>query len=440
MKYLIICLMLITSVSCNKRETMIIKKSDVGRYQDGNAPKDISITGSDGVINSQNQNADSNDELDKMYQKMLEGNKLPSGAKHYKIAMPLPLSGNASPIGQAVLDGAKLALFDANINNVTLFPMDTNSVEMKTIASKIRDQNIDVVVGPIFAKETEELIDNFKFIGAPIVTMSNNYSLTKYPSVEVFGISPIEKASFAVNFARKSSRCNFALLLKSDVGASEIQNTITRAVRAQKCALLAVGFYDNSDVRIASAVNTLVKNKTVVFNIEKDGTPYLIDIKTTQKPNYMPSRKRQETRSIDVIITDAGGFTIDMLLSKMDDSDLLRRDIDIISLSDSIEVGILNDGVKYITYDRERFNIFSNSFNEMYQAKPSHFAALGYDAMGVLLNLFSTNNFSYDSLHASGGFTGVSGEFRFSPRRIVERKYSVYEVSKGNVLKVEIPS
>ncbi len=436
MKFLITVLVGITFTACVQYTNKLgVKKSDFGRYKDGKDSQDIgNITPQQGFGITQKPDASYSD-LDRMYQKMLDGQKMQDAVETRKIAMPLPLSGTFAPIGQAVLDGAKLALFDSNVSNITILPMDTNVITMDEIASQIKSQNVDLVIGPVFAKDTEELIHSFKYIGAPIITMSNNYSLTQYPSVEVFGISPAEKANFAVDYAKKYGRCNFALLLKSDIGASEIQAALTKAIKKNKCALLSVSFYDSNEVRIASAMSIIAKNLNVTFNIDASGAPYLTNIKTAQKEGINRRKPQQEQRYLNAIITDAGGYTLDMIMSKLDDLGLNKKDIEVISLSDSAQVGVLNENVKYITYDRERFEIFSKVFEDSYKTKPSHFAGLGYDAMGVMATLFSSNNFSYNSLHASNGFVGVSGEFRFSERRVVERKYSIYEVSKGKIVK-----
>ncbi|QED22924.1 penicillin-binding protein activator [Candidatus Deianiraea vastatrix] len=439
LKFLVLSLLL---VSCGGRNFLFNLKKDksqnnqIGRVKDTDGKDLVSVEKEKQVATDELNQSANQSELENMYDKMLDGQKM-KGKNIYKIAFLAPLSGPNKTIGQSTLDGIKMAMLDSGSNNINLFPFDTAALDMKVIAEKIKSENVDVVLGPIFSQDVEDLVNSFIKISAPIITFSNNAALTKYNSIEIFGVSPIDKIKVAIDYARQNGRQNFAALIKSDAGSIGIQKAITSEVKSTKSALLSIGFYDDSQTRISSSINTILKSRSVTFNIAKDGTPYLMNIKDLQKMEKSGQKpQNQEIRNLDVIITDAGGQFLDTLLSEMDSAGMLKKDIMIISISDSVEVGVLNHDVKFITYDKERFNVFEKFYKETYSTKPTTFSALGYDATGVLLTLFANNNFSYDALHDKAGFIGVSGEFRFGKNHIVERKYCIYGISNNAISKI----
>lgn len=376
--------------------------------------------------------------IDSLYDSILNNKKKNSEMRQFKVSILLPLSGKNESIGKSALNGIKMAILDSNINNVTILPIDMGNIsDIHEVAKDIQFQEPDLIIGPVFSSEAELLLEAFDKINVPMITLSNNTELAKYKNVEVFGVSPVDKVETAINHAARLNRMNISIFLKSDVGAAEMQKAISKEVSKNKMALISTAFYDaTNQVRLHSAVEMLAKNLSVKFNIDKEGRPYLLNIKKLKNQKIMQNNK-QETRTLNVIITDAGGNTLGSMLSAMSDIGISERDILIISLSDNVDSNILNNGVHFVTYDRDKFAVFERLYESAYGRAPNIFGALGYDAMGTILSMiYEHGTITKTNLHSDSGFIGVSGEFKFGKNNIVERKYCIYDIVDGNMVKL----
>ncbi len=431
---ILLLFLILSSCGSTKSGLSVQKKSNgLGRYRSQDTKDDVvRDLGANYDIKSSSDQA----EIDSIYQKMLEtkSQKKSSGVK--KVALLVPLSGKYSGIGGAIFDGVKMAMLDAGGDDIVLLPMDTDKTSTSELVSQIKSEEVDVVLGPVFSKEASDLMDSFSKVSAPMITFSNDKNLTKYRNIEIFGISPIDKLKMALKFAKDHGRMNVALLLKSDAGSQAVYQYVSDYVKKNKMALMSSAFYSEADARIAASVGTIDKNKAITYNIDKNGNPYLISLSAIQKNKNLNKNTDKQLRKLDIILTDAGGNMLDSLLSEMSTTGLLDKDIMIISLSDEVNVGVLNSGVYYVSQNNERYSVFKDLYRKAYKTNPTQFSALGYDAMGVIMTLMLRGEFSYSALHDDAGFVGVSGEFRFSNDRVVDRKYSIYKVANVRVEKV----
>lgn len=413
------------SLRRNKEKNVIAKKYDSRDKIIQDLGEEYTVKGSSDI-----------QEIDDIYKKMLTlKTKLPD-KKLRKIAILAPLSGEYSGIGNAILDGAKMAMLDSGGSDVVMIPMDTNSLGIRSVSEKIKEENVDVVLGPLFSKDTTNLVSNFSRISAPIITFSNDKTLTKLSNVEVFGFSSMDKVNTALKFIKEFGRMNVALLLKSDAGSQIVYENVNNFIKKNKMTLMSSAFYGDSEERISASVSTINKNKAITYNIDKNGNPYLVSLSAVQKNKDLIKDTTKQLRKLDVILTDAGGNMLDSLLSEMSSVGLLNRDIVVVSLSDDVNIGVLNADVYYVSHNKARYDVFKELYKNTYNVYPTQFSSLGYDAMGAVMTLILKNDFSRNALHDEAGFVGVSGEFRFTNSRIVERKYSIYKISNMRIDKV----
>ena len=73
------------------------------------------------------------------------------------MALLVPLSGANAELGQAMLDAAQLALFEASDDRLTLVPRDTGgTVEGAAKAARaVNGEGARLILGPLLAAEVE---------------------------------------------------------------------------------------------------------------------------------------------------------------------------------------------------------------------------------------------------------------------------------------------
>jgi ABC-type branched-subunit amino acid transport system substrate-binding protein len=95
--------------------------------------------------------------------------------------MLLPLTGENSAIGKAMLDAGYLCLFQHKNNNISIQVIDTN-LPTKTQESEIQQyihEKKSIILGPIFAQETKFISKILHDTKIPILSFSNDTSLIK---------------------------------------------------------------------------------------------------------------------------------------------------------------------------------------------------------------------------------------------------------------------
>ena len=70
-----------------------------------------------------------------------------------RVALLVPLSGGAAPVGEAMLNAAQLALFEFDDPNILLIPKDTGGDPAKAaqVSREAISEGADIILGPLFA-------------------------------------------------------------------------------------------------------------------------------------------------------------------------------------------------------------------------------------------------------------------------------------------------
>lgn len=116
-----------------------------------------------------------------------------------KIALLVPLSGEASKLGNMLLDGATLGLFDkynslparARKTNVVLIPKDTGSTprEAALAAQQAIEEGAQLIIGPLFAKSVQAVAPIAAQKNISVISFSNDKSVAGH-GVYNFGFLP----------------------------------------------------------------------------------------------------------------------------------------------------------------------------------------------------------------------------------------------------------
>jgi hypothetical protein len=86
--------------------------------------------------------------------------------------------------------------------------------------------------------------------------------------------------------------------------------------------------------------------------------------------------------------------------------------------------------------DQNSLERISEPFRAAYGRPLSVEAAYGFDALAVAAGLVRTSGaqgLTQQALHASSGFTGATGSFRFNTQGRVERRLAIYRLSRGRL-------
>lgn len=133
------------------------------------------------------------------------------------MALLLPLTGPAAPLGRDMLDAASMALFEEPGGDLVLVPRDTGSgaETARAAAREVLDRHVELVLGPLFAAATSAVAPLARERGVPVLSFSNDSSIAA-PDVFVLGWRPEEQVVAILRHALDQGWRRLGLLAPDD--------------------------------------------------------------------------------------------------------------------------------------------------------------------------------------------------------------------------------
>jgi ABC-type branched-subunit amino acid transport system substrate-binding protein len=332
---------------------------------------------------------------------------LPTDTGRHRIALLVPLSGDAAAVGQAIANAATMALLDTKSANLRITTYDTSEGAASAARKAIADGN-KLILGPLDADAVPAVQAAARPAGVPVIAFANDASAA---SADVFVIGHLTEQSIrrSVQYARAKGAARFAVLApEGDYGARAV-SALENALRDYGGSLSAKESYARGNTSIVSAASRLRAGGGYDTVLIADSVRIGIDA-----AGELNKQGRTRTRIIgtelwsgEAALTKAPGL----------------------------------DGALFSAVSDQRFVRFADSYASRFGSQPYRMATLGYDA--VLLTLRVARDwkvgspFPKNQLFDKGGFVGVDGAFRFSRNGVAERALEVRQVKGGDVTPVD---
>lgn len=100
----------------------------------------------------------------------------------------------------------------------------------------------------------------------------------------------------------------------------------------------------------------------------------------------------------------------------------------------------LLEGAIVAAADPDRFGEFTAAYGQAYGAAPGLLAALSFDAVRLAQSVTAGGGAPGPQLHRSGGFRGITGDYRLYPSGLCERQLAALEVGADGSLNKPAPS
>ena len=332
---------------------------------------------------------------------------LPADAGRHRIALLLPMSGEAGTIGQTIANATTMALLDANASNLRITTYDTAAANGAGAAARqaVADGN-KLILGPLFADSVPAVVEATRGRNIPAISFSNDTSVAG-GNVFVMGQIPEQSISRTVQFARKRGSARFAVLApEGDYGVRSV-SALENALRQFGGTLVARQSYTRGNTSIIGAA----------------------------------ARLRSAGGYDTVLIADGARLGVQAAgeLQRGARARILGTDL---WAGDGALAGAAGlNGALFSAVSDARFRRFAESYEARFGAKPARVATLGYDAVLLTLRVARDwkvgSNFPQSQLYDAGGFLGVDGAFRFGRNGVIERALEVREVRGREVIEVD---
>ena len=321
-----------------------------------------------------------------------------------RIALLLPLSGRAAPIGQAMQQAAEMALFDTGAKELALAAYDSGD-SAATATEAYRKARVDgaaLVLGPLFGPSATALAPLVAQDGANAVAFSNDESAAQR-GVWVMGIAAPPQVRRVVDHAVDAGIKRFAAFAPQTTYGEQMVRTLESHVAIRGGTVVAVELYDAESRDLGPSARRLageIKGEGKLAVLVPVAPPRVSSALAALTAAGLDGRSVQ---FIGTGVWDVPGIGQETMLR----------------------------GAWYAAPDPARRADFERRFTATYGRPPHRLATLAYDGValaGHLARLKPGGDFSAEAITNPNGWSGVDGIFRFLPDGRSERALAVIEV------------
>jgi branched-chain amino acid transport system substrate-binding protein len=329
----------------------------------------------------------------------------PSGKT--RIALLLPLSGGAAPIGQAMQQAAEMALFDTGAKELALAAYDSGDSGDTAMEAyrKARTDGVAMVLGPLFGTSAKALAPLVAQGGANVVSFSNDESAAQR-GVWIMGIAAPPQVRRVVDYSVEAGIKRFAAFAPQTSYGEQMVRTLESHVAIRGGTVAGVELYDPNSADLVTSA------KRLAGALKGDGKlAILVPVAPPRLSAALAALAAAGLDNKSVQFIGTGVWDVPNV-----GSDAMAR------------------GAWYAAPDPARRADFERRFLATYGRPPNRLATLAYDGValaGNLARLKPGGEFSAEAITNPNGWSGVDGIFRFLPDGRSERALAVIEV-QGN--------
>lgn len=357
-----------------------------------------------------------------------------------RVALLVPLTGSRANLGQAVLDAAKLALFDVADGDFELRPYDTAATAegAASAAERAVSDGVELVIGPVFSAAVRGAAPVVRQAGLNMLAFSNNRDVAE-PGVYLSGLFPETQIERVIAYAARRGAKKLGVLAPTGPFGLRVLDAAQRSAAASGITVVRTEEFGPSTDDIVRAARTIGD-----YDVRRAA---LLAQKKALAGREDEVSKRALAR-LDILDT-LGPVAFDALLVATSEEELVNMaaqlgnfDIDtkrvrLLGLASWAAAGTGREpallGGWFAAPPATGNSEFARNYRAMYETDPHPLASNAYDLVALAAILGSQEGGAkYDdaTLTSESGFAGISGLFRFRADGLSERSLEVREVTR----------
>lgn len=332
-----------------------------------------------------------------------------------KVALLLPLSGANGALGQSMLQGAQLALFDMGYTNYNLMPRDTSGTAAGAVgaAQSALNDGAQIILGPVFSDAVQAVKPLARARNVNMIAFSTDEKLADSRTY-LMGFMPTTQVDRLANYAAAKGFGDVALVAPNDAYGDLVAARFNTAIHKAGGSLAQTIRFAQGDANVVNKIAEL-KNSTRPF-----------------RAVFMP----------------VGGSQVETLSSALSLHNMMPAQIKRLGtgLWDDPRIAAqpnMQGGWFAGPSPRARAN-FEQKYQSTFGQRPMRLATLAYDATALTATLARNGyvrenkpDFTATALTNPNGFMGTDGIFRFNSNGMVERALAVLELQNGKIVEID---
>jgi len=353
------------------------------------------------------------------------------------IGLLLPISGQHSGLGKAMLQASLLAMFELSDEKFVLLPRDTKGTQEGAVlaAEEAIQAGAQILLGPVFGKSAQAVAPLASGAGINMISFTNDRTAAS-DSTFVFGLLPEDRVKRIVSYAFFKGVRRFAALIPEGSFGDKVAADYSKAVSEAGGFLVKSVRYNRNHSSLTAAVKKLGN-----YNARQNAL--LVKRKKLKETNDKMSRlalRRLDKKEIlgdtlfEAVFLLEAGEAIKTTAPLLPYYGIDTRKTRILGINDWSSRSIRREpslaGAWYAGLSSDALNDFVRRFKAAFRSPPHALAALAYDAtaLAAVKGSQGGNGFSSKELTVGNGFMGAAGLFRLRQGGLVEHRFSVIEV------------
>ena len=324
-----------------------------------------------------------------------------------RIALLLPLSGRAAPIGQSLQQAAEMALFDNGAKELALASYDSGETADTAMEAyrKAKAEGAALVLGPLFGSSATALAPMVASGGANVISFSNDEQAAER-GVWIMGIAAPPQVRRVVDQAVDSGIRRFAAFAPQTSYGQQMVQTLESQAVLRGATVVGTEFFDPN----SADLNTPARRLTDAVK-STDKLAVLVPVAPPRVSAVLAALAAAGIDSKSVQFIGTGVWDV----PNIGQESMLR-------------------GAWYAAPDPARRADFERRFLSTYGRPPHRLATLAYDGVSLASQLARHKpggDFSAEAITNPNGWSGVDGIFRLLPNGRSERALAVISIQGG---------
>ncbi len=371
-----------------------------------------------------------------------------------RVGVLAPFSGEYKKLGESIKNTALMALYEISSDKVIIQFYDTKGSEegAKQAINEAINQNIDIVIGPVFSYETLAIKNIAKNAGIDVLAFTSDPNVLG-DGVYTLALLLPPQIERIVSYACELGKKDFAVLTQNNEYGKMIVNAAINAAFECKnnAQILNVGYYSSKQGDMVSVIKELAGDRSLfVDNLRKQQKgegEYSIGYKRpeNQEEEIDILTVYKDTTDIpltfDAILIADEGSNLRSLAAVLNYYDITNEEALFLGTQQWSDPNLAKEkalvGGLYPEIPIAGFSEFANRYKKIYGTYPPRIASQAYDGIALVSVLANNKNFSSEAIIDGSGFAGVDGIFRLLPDGTSERGLNIMEIARPQAKVIE---
>jgi ABC-type branched-subunit amino acid transport system substrate-binding protein len=355
-----------------------------------------------------------------------------------RVAMLLPLSGNAQKVGQAFRNAALVAQFNIDFDNFVLQFYDTKGTAegAQQAAAEAISHGVRLILGPLFSDSVKAVKATAKRYGINVVAFTTDPSAAG-DNVFTLGLMLPQQVNRLAKYAYENGYKRFAVIAPDNELGKTVVNALERVTDNLGATVSRVEYYDPKATDYTSVVEKITDYKKRHGALEK-AVERLKDKEDETSIAMLEELKQQDTigaADFDAVLIPEAGIKLRSLVSLLSYYDVPPEKVKYLGTTlwhnPVLRKEKLLLGGWFPAPPTETHNNFVAEYKANFGEAPPEIASLAFDAVSLASVVAGNGDFSRHALMNENGFLGVDGIFRLLENGTSERGLSIMEFTKN---------